>query len=73
MIFQIIKQSKDKNRNTKEIGPCGHFRKMREELFLVLEFLVAWIFWKHYNACVFYEVFPNISKLFLDIKGEASL
>lgn len=48
---------------------------MREELFLVLEFLVARMSdpLEASQFCVFDEVFPNISKLFLDIKGEASL
>lgn len=45
----------------------------RKKGFNSVVILVAWGLWKHHNACVFYEASPNVSKLFLDIKGEASL
>jgi hypothetical protein len=45
----------------------------RKKGFNSLVILVAWGLWKHRNACVFYEASRNVSKLFLDIKGDASL
>jgi hypothetical protein len=35
--------------------------------------ILAWGLWKHRNACVFMRLplGPSVSKLFLDIKGEA--
>jgi hypothetical protein len=41
--------------------------------FNTLVSLVAWMMWKHRNACVFDKAPPSIAKIIQEVRDEASL